>query len=370
MHDTQLEDNLRNVLREEGDRLPFHVDVGRLEAELRHRRRARSGRRLGLVAAAVAMVAVGTAFAISGGFLGQAAVGTHPSPTPSPDGTLPPDVPDVLRLLEVPRGHVEFDALSERTEPDQDPSGTRVVLDIGDFPAAPQVGYALVCVGPGGAELRIGQPGNAMSAWVDPIPCDGKADVGYTNFDPEQDHHVALAIDERAIWRIIGTSEGDLSGVVLDTDLRGRNHPPDGETPDSVEARVACARRFLDGAQPRVEECARADWPDMADERSVEIAGGEALWLALDFGWQMEDVSISAAPLGDTGAGIPATRVNVPVPGAAAGSPLRIPVRDHLAPGSWVVAVTFVARHDVADDVEPLPEPFEAAMFLRVEILP
>lgn len=366
MHETQLEDTLRNVLHEEGDRLAMHVDVRRLEAELRLRRRARTGRRLGLVAAAVGIVAVGTAFALSGGFPGQPIVGTQPSPTASPDGTLPPDVPDVLRLLEVPRGHVEFDALSERTEPDPGPSGTQVVLDIGDFPAAPQVGYALVCVGPGGAELRIGEPGTALNAWVGPIPCDGTADVGYTNFDPEQDHAVALAIDERAIWRIIGTTEGDLSGVVLDTDLRGRDRPPDGDTADSVEARVACASRFLDGAQPRIEACAQADWPDMTDERSVDIAAGEALWVELDFGWQLEDVSIGAAPLGDTGAGIPATRVNVPAPGAGVDGPLRIPVRDHLAPGSWVVAVAFVGRHDV----EPLPEPFEAAMFLRVEILP
>jgi DNA-directed RNA polymerase specialized sigma24 family protein len=145
---------------------------------------------------------------------------------------------------------------------------------------------------------------------------------------------------------------------------------PDHAAPGDFTVRSAARLALLDGAQPRVEACARPDWPDMTDERSVEIAEGEALWVALDFGWQIEDVSISAAPLGDTGAGIPATRVDVPAPGAGVDGPLRIPVRDHLAPGSWAVAVTFVARHDVADDVEPLPEPFEAAMFLRVEILP
>jgi hypothetical protein len=65
MHDTRLEDRLRQVLRAEGDSLPLTVTVDRLETRLRLRRAERANRRLALVTAAALVVAVGA----GGGFL-------------------------------------------------------------------------------------------------------------------------------------------------------------------------------------------------------------------------------------------------------------------------------------------------------------
>ena len=79
MHDTRLEDRLRQVLRAEGDSLPLTVTVDRLETRLRLRRAERANRRLALVTAAALVVAVGA----GGGFL-LANRGTTPSVAASP----------------------------------------------------------------------------------------------------------------------------------------------------------------------------------------------------------------------------------------------------------------------------------------------
>ena len=51
MHDTNLEERLRSVLRQEGDGLPFTITTEELERRLALRRRDRNGRRLSLMAA-------------------------------------------------------------------------------------------------------------------------------------------------------------------------------------------------------------------------------------------------------------------------------------------------------------------------------
>ena len=65
MHDTRLEEHLRQVLRAEGDALPLTVTADRLETRLRLRRAERANRRLALVTAASLVIAVGA----GGGFL-------------------------------------------------------------------------------------------------------------------------------------------------------------------------------------------------------------------------------------------------------------------------------------------------------------
>ena len=67
MHDANLEERLRSVLRQEGDGLPFTITTEELERRLALRRRERNGRRLSLMAAGLAAVAVGTIFALGGG---------------------------------------------------------------------------------------------------------------------------------------------------------------------------------------------------------------------------------------------------------------------------------------------------------------
>ena len=84
MHDTKLEERLRTVLRTEGDNLSLTITTDELERRLVLRRRARNGQRLSLMAAGIAVLAVGTMVALSNGWLGDANVATDPSPSPAP----------------------------------------------------------------------------------------------------------------------------------------------------------------------------------------------------------------------------------------------------------------------------------------------
>lgn len=83
MHDSQLEDRVRGVLRGEGDALPVTITPEELERRLALRRRERVGRRAGLLAAAVAVVAVGSLVATTGAWFQSPGVGSRPSPAPT-----------------------------------------------------------------------------------------------------------------------------------------------------------------------------------------------------------------------------------------------------------------------------------------------
>lgn len=83
MHDSRLEDQLRSALRAEGDQQPLTITTAELERRLILRRRARTSQRVSLVAAAVAVVAIGSIVAIGNGWLRMPAVGVDPSPSPS-----------------------------------------------------------------------------------------------------------------------------------------------------------------------------------------------------------------------------------------------------------------------------------------------
>ncbi len=99
MHDTELENRLRTALREEGDRLPFHVDVERLEAEVAVRRRARRAGRFGLLAAGIGIVAFGVATIGLNLLLPSNEVAGTPRPTPTVRPTTNPSSPPNVRGL-------------------------------------------------------------------------------------------------------------------------------------------------------------------------------------------------------------------------------------------------------------------------------
>jgi hypothetical protein len=82
MHDSRLEDRLRSVLRAEGDGLPLTITSAELERRLLLRRRRATSRWVSLVAAAVAVVAVGAVIAFGDGWFAPV-VGTQPSASPS-----------------------------------------------------------------------------------------------------------------------------------------------------------------------------------------------------------------------------------------------------------------------------------------------
>ena len=89
MSDTRLEERLRSALHGEADGLPLTITPAELERRLAARRRDRNGRRLTLMAAAVAAVAVGGIVALTNGWLQLPASGSAPSPAPV--ASLPPD---------------------------------------------------------------------------------------------------------------------------------------------------------------------------------------------------------------------------------------------------------------------------------------
>lgn len=92
MHDGQVEDRLRTALRAEGDTLPMTITADELERRLALRRRQRTGRRAGLLAAAVAVVALGSALAAMTGWLGDDRVGASPEPSPIVGPTVAPSM--------------------------------------------------------------------------------------------------------------------------------------------------------------------------------------------------------------------------------------------------------------------------------------
>lgn len=89
MHDLRLEDQLRTTLRGEGDMLPLTITSDELERRLLLRRRERAARRMTLVAAGVATVAIGAIFAASSGLLTPPNVAVDPSPGPVSPTTRP-----------------------------------------------------------------------------------------------------------------------------------------------------------------------------------------------------------------------------------------------------------------------------------------
>jgi len=84
MHDTSVEDRLRLAFRGETDGLGLTITAAELERRLAARRGSRNGRRLSLLAAGIAIVAVGTIGALSNGWLRLPAIGITGGPLPSP----------------------------------------------------------------------------------------------------------------------------------------------------------------------------------------------------------------------------------------------------------------------------------------------
>ena len=82
MHDSQIEDRLRSILRAEGDDLPMTITSSELQRRLEFRRRRARGRWVSFAAAAVAIIAIGGIVALGNGWLAPA-VGTRVSPSPS-----------------------------------------------------------------------------------------------------------------------------------------------------------------------------------------------------------------------------------------------------------------------------------------------
>ncbi len=89
MRDQTIEERLRAALRAEADALPLTVTTDELERRLVLRRRERTTRRFGLLAAGVAVIAVGAVFVAALGSVRGPTVASTPQPTMGPSGGLP-----------------------------------------------------------------------------------------------------------------------------------------------------------------------------------------------------------------------------------------------------------------------------------------
>src|SRR6478735_8577049 len=85
MRDVDIEARLRSALRADAETLPFSITHAELERRSALRRRARDSRRLSLVAAGVAALAVGALVVLASGW-----VRTPPVGESSPAAVIPP----------------------------------------------------------------------------------------------------------------------------------------------------------------------------------------------------------------------------------------------------------------------------------------
>lgn len=127
MHDSRLEDQVRSALRAGADALPVTITTAELERRLVLRRRSRSGRRLTIAAAAVAVVAVGSIVAFGNGWLRMPAVGVGPADLLAPATPVTMSSPDPRPAIQLGGPH---DAIVVRTlvDPTSDVHGIEVQL--------------------------------------------------------------------------------------------------------------------------------------------------------------------------------------------------------------------------------------------------
>ena len=181
MHDTNLDERLRSVLRQEGDGLPFTITTDELERRLLLRRRERNGRRLSLMAAGLAAVAVGAIFALSNGWLANApVVGNDATQSPAPSTTAtvaPTPIPSVDPLAALPvltQDPGSVDVYS--TENPGDPTSPDPVLSANGLDGvrmeAKEAGVKIACLGPD-AKFTWGWDLDRTAVASETVTCDG-----------------------------------------------------------------------------------------------------------------------------------------------------------------------------------------------------
>jgi hypothetical protein len=350
MTDSDLEQQLRTVLHEEGDQLPFTVDIGRVEAGLAAQQRSSRNLRLGLLAAGIGIVAFGL---VGIGHIRQpenAGVGAHPSPSPSPSAH--PGTPFAIDMLEAPPGEVMVD----RSTPNRTPTGTGGAVHsetIGSVSPALQHGIAAICLGEGDLQLSFGQPDTPDHVYTTTVPCDGVAyDDGLTSeFEGSRD--VIVDADEHAAWRVIVTGHGD-GGAVLPATLRAGAAGADRS--HDVEAALACGYWL----PPEPDQCDVFAWPPVI-EPTLRLSADDDLLLSIGNGWDFAPVEVSAIPADAELRSI--EDLTVPMYSGSPGSG-RIQIPVHLDPGTWFVHVVTTAAEHGGD------HQFYADWNVRVDVAP
>jgi hypothetical protein len=211
MHDVQLEDRLRRALRGEADTLPFTLTPDVLEIRLAARRRAAFNQRLAiLVAAGLAVVAVGVGAVLLNREDDAVVVPPNPSaspiasPSPLPSGSTPPSVePSPEPSFELPP--------SPTPRPDGAlgaPNDAVIVTYVGDPLRPERIDVSLMTVDAGAFETQF-QPRPLVS-----VP-------GIANFGPGYTFDTAPPRYSPGGWLAVGVTEPASGGhEIMIYDLR------------------------------------------------------------------------------------------------------------------------------------------------------
>ena len=333
MHDV-LEDQLRSALRADGDSVPFTITPDELERRLTLRRRERSTRRPGLLAAGIGTIALGSMVALSTGLLRPSGIAVEPSAQPLGSPTLVPSAPPSsaaaptpvpslvpvatgLPALAIPSGTVAIDAIHE---PDPNLTSASTQETAGLVPPRDLYRVAFTCLGTGTARWDIGL---YRLAGGDEQSCDGTVrETESSEGVPPEDMAVIVTTSPQNRWHIIVTHVSGAPRFIAPQLFALEGDALVGDASGGLARCVeyngvsdSCAAPFLarDGADP------------------VEIPIGGEVGIALAGAWLIDRVSVDiihrdvarADPF-DTGQRVidieqGGQRVQVPLAGVPAG---------------------------------------------------
>jgi hypothetical protein len=348
MHDGQLEDQLRRVLRAEGDALSVTITPDKLERRLAVRRRMARGRSLGIVAAGIAAALLVSLVVTSSSWLTQPRLGSADSPaateSDSPTGTpsTPPST-DQLPALPRPEGTVLVEATS----------GTRgtstAVLD----PIDPRAQYQVdvVCRGSGTLRWSLGFEGHLDFLAAGDQGC-GETPGRYVveRGIPTTDLPVIVTADESAEWHIVVSTVAEAPTFIPPAVRMIETGNTEGSA-GAVEAFGLCVST-AEGSDP-----CTGQWSALDAARSILVPTNGRVTLGLEDAWRIDEARITAAPRGLVAAGSFAPEHSVAF--VEQGGPL-VTVPIPLEPGPWILRVAvngsrgseaFSAHYDMVLDM-------------------
>ncbi len=288
MPDVAIEEGLRVAFQAEGDGLGLTITAAELERRMVARRQSRTGRRLQLVAAAIAIVAFGSLAAVSNGWFRLPAIGTTISPAPSSTPSAPTSG---LQPIPATPGRIEVTRI-EPTTP-ADPVDRTFEATIQDEYIA--LHSTVSCLGDGTVDFYV----DGQQQHVD-CSSDGQTSVGGT----------LQADDDVLDYRLVTT--GDVAFGVL-VDLQVVSEPPPSEpagsppafTPPEMQLSVstlgrpgetlllttACYSFELADGQTAIIPCV-SDPRDVACCETLDVPWGSDLTFTIPDGWSIDRSSI------------------------------------------------------------------------------
>ena len=384
MHDNQLEDHIRSILRREGDDLTLNITAQELERRLALRRRERAGRLLSLVAAGIAVVAIGGIVVAGNGWFG-----TGPSVGGKPVGstaTAGPTAPDssapgpsaspsaVASLADGALGCVAVDPSASRVPPgvvagvvpgdsmgfggtvvaarwngvDSGSPGTWVGLP--DDPASVKVHPDQVieitsdgCFQSVSAAALLTVYAQAPAVTPTPVALTVIGGIGARVVDIEPPSTGGWTVRVRTSFVTTDGSEAwseTLYRVVVPF------HPPqllgnNGRSPEPW-AEGMCASYTLSTGASAADQCAAPYEPIAANVQPHAVAKGTSMVFELAAPWLIDQARVTAVDAAVVAAGSFAPEYSVAF--IDPGGP-RITVPENLDPGTWIVRVSLKGSH-------------------------